>query len=220
MLFRRRELWLPTLWGWLAIAIIGALVLVLFARNVYAFLAPNEPVGARVLVVEGWMDAEGLDQAIAVIRSGKYATVVTTGGPIEHWLRPQRRVSYAEVAADYLAERLGVQTARITAVPSPEVGRERTYRSAILVREWAKRSGLAVDALDIFSWGPHARRTRMLYRLVFGPQVDIGVYAATSPDYAGDTWWRTSIGAKEVIEQAIGLVWQKCFFWPSTSGSR
>jgi hypothetical protein len=88
-----------------------------------------------------------------------------------------------------------------------------------MVREWAKRSGLAIDALDVFSSGTHARRSRLLYRLAFGPNVEVGVYAAWPTDYDAKAWWRTSSGARNVLEQAIGLLWAKCCFWPPTPGS-
>ena len=211
---RRREIWLPTLWGWLVLLIAGAAAVVLLARDLYGFLAPNQPVGARILVVEGWMDPEGLDQAVAAFRSRGYERVVTTGGPVEYWARPRPgAATYADIAADYLKQH-GLENVPVAAAPAPAADRERTYLSAVAVRDWARRSGLRFDALDVFSWGPHARRTRMLYRLAFGPDVRIGVFAARSSDYAAEAWWRTSIGSREVLEQAAALLWQKCFFWP------
>jgi hypothetical protein len=214
---RQREIWLPTIWGWLALLLIGAATIVLVARNLHSFLAPNEPVGARVLVVEGWMNSEGLDQAVAAFRSGGYERVVITGGPIESWLE-FRHATFAEWAAEYL-KRHGLRDASVTAVPTPLSAQDRTFLSAVVVREWAKRSGLAFDALDVFSSGTHARRSRLLYRLAFGPNVKVGVLAARSSDYDADAWWRTSIGARDVIDQAIGLLWVKCFFWPPPPGS-
>jgi hypothetical protein len=217
VLFRRCEIWLPTIWGWLAILLIGATAVVLIARNLYAFLAPNEPVGARILVVEGWMDPEDLDQAIAVFRSGGYERVVTTGGPM-NWLEPGGPVSFAERAARYL-KRNGFADSSVTAVPAPHSAQERTYLSAVMVREWAKRSGLAIDAIDVFSSGTHARRSRYLYRLAFGPNIKVGILAARPGTYDGGRWWRTGIGSRDVLDQAIGLFWTACFFRPPPPGS-
>lgn len=216
---RRREIWFPTIWGWLALLLIGAAMVVLVVRSLHPFLAPNEPVGARVLVVEGWMDREGLDQAVAAVRSGRYERIVTTGGPIEQWPEFHCHATFAERAADYLKRR-GLAEAAVTAVPGSISAQDRTYLSAVMVREWAQRSGLALDALDVFSSGTHARRSRLLYRLAFGTDVNIGVYAARSSDYDAETWWRSSIGARDVLEQAIGLLWAKCFFRPLRSGSQ
>ena len=215
---RRREIWLPTIWGWLALMLVGVATIVLAARSLHPFLAVNQPVGARVLVVEGWMETEGLDQAIAAFRAGGYERVLTTGGPIVYWPGYQGHATYAERAADYLKQH-GLADVSVTAVPAPGSAQERTFLSAVMVREWAKRSGLVLDRLDIFSSGAHARRSRLLYRLAFGPSVEVGVFAAEFSEYDADVWWRTSTGARDVLDQAIGLLWVKCCFWPPPPGS-
>src|SRR6266851_61060 len=98
----------------------------------------------------------------------------------------------------------------VEAVPAPDSMRDRTFLSAVVVREWAKRSGLNFEALDVFSTGAHARRSRILYRLAFGPKIKVGVFAVKSPDYDAEAWWRTSHGAEEVVQQAIALLWVQC----------
>lgn len=216
-LVRRREIWLPTIWGWLVLLLIGAAMIVLVARSLYSFLAPNQPIGARVLIVEGWMNPEGLEQAVDAFRSGGYERVVTTGGPID-WPELHGHATFAKRAADYLTQH-GLAGASVTAVPAPQSAQDHTFLSAVMVREWAKRSGLTFDALDVLSSGTHARRSRLLYRLAFGPKVQVGVLAARSSDFDADAWWRTSTGARDVVEQAIGLLWVKCFFWPPPPGS-
>jgi hypothetical protein len=217
-LIRRREVWFPTIWGWLALLLIGAATIVLVARSLHSFLALTQPVGARVLVVEGWMDRPDLDQAIAAFRSGGYERVVTTGGPIDSWRTSPGDPTFAERAADYLKQH-GLAEATVTAVPAPESAQDRTFLSAVMVREWARRSGLSFDAIDVFSSDAHARRSRLLYRLAFGPHVEVGVFAARSSRYDADAWWRTSTGAREILEEAFGVLWVKCFFQPPPPGS-
>jgi hypothetical protein len=82
------------------------------------------------------------------------------------------------------------------------------------LREWVRRSRLRLEALDLVSQGPHARRSRLLYQLALGPQVRVGVFATQSYDYDAAKWWRTSSGTKDVIEQAIDFAWVKCCFRP------
>ena len=217
VLARRRELWLPTIWGWLALLLMGAATIVVVARNLHSFLAINEPVGARILVIEGWLHQPQLDEAVAVFRSGRYERILTTGGPIHYWPDSHGPATLAERAADYLKRLL--PDASITAVPAPDSMRDRTFLTAVVVREWAKRSGLSFEALDVFSAGTHARRSRILYRLAFGPKIKVGVFAVKSPDYDADAWWRTSHGAEEVVQQAIGLLWVQCCFWPPSPDS-
>src|SRR5207249_446895 len=151
-LLRRREIWVPTIWGWLALALVAATGVVTLADRLHDFLAVTEPVGARVLVVEGWLGAHELNEAAKTFQAGGYQRVLTTGGPIHGW--PERGGTFAEFAADYLKTR-GVPAAAVTAVPSPMTPQDHTYYSALMVREWAKRSGVTLEALDVFSQDTH-----------------------------------------------------------------
>lgn len=218
VLVRRREVWIPTVWGWFFILIVGAVAIVLAGRHAYSFLAPNQPSGARLLVVEGWMSPGELDQAIDRFRDGGYGRIVTTGGPIEARLAPFDHASYAELARDYLVQR-GLPSLSVTAVPAPASARDHTFLSAVMVREWLERSGLAVDALDVFSSGVHSRRSRALYRVAFGSRVRVGILAARPTTYDPDAWWRSSAGAKAVISEALGWIWTEVFFRPGAPGS-
>jgi hypothetical protein len=216
-LVRRREVWCPTIWGWLTLIFTATAMTAIFARNLGTFLAVTDPVGAHLLVVEGWMDRKGLDQAATAFRMGGYQRIVTTGGPID-WPDPGGPLTFAERSAEYL-KGLGLEDGTVTAVPAPYSAQERTFLSAVMVRDWARQSGITLRELDVFSAGTHARRSRLLYRLAFGPKVKVGIMAARATNYDGTRWWRTSTGARDIIDQAIGLLWVECFFWPPSPGS-
>ena len=76
-----------------------------------------------------------------------------------------------------------------------------------------------VYSLDIFSGDVHSRRSRELYRLVFGEQVDIGVYAAKPNGFELNRWWQSSDGAKSVAAELLGWLMVKCCFNPGQPGS-
>ena len=210
-LARRREIWLPTGLGWLLLLGIVGAALAAALRFLYPYLAVTEPVGAPIAVVEGWLDPGELDEAAAAIRQGGYRMVVTTGGPLHLWPRSADDGTFAGRAAEYLRSR-GVGP--LVAAPSPITHDNRTYKSALMVRDWARRSGIRVERLDIYSRGPHARRSRHFYRLAFR-DADVGVVALRPDGYDPARWWRSSAGAREVLEQATGLVWTFCFFRPA-----
>jgi hypothetical protein len=218
-LLRRRRVWLPTLGGWLLLAGIGAALFATFVFGVVGFLAPHEPAqgpdghGAATVVVEGWLDEADLDQALATVRSRRYRRVLVTGGPIESWDDARVWKTYAARAAGYLKVRVpgGVE---VIAVPATATAKNRTYLSAVTVREWARSTGVTLDAIDLYTEGVHARRSRLVYRLAFGPAVEVGVLAATPPGFDPQRWWSSSAGAKSVIGQALSLVWTECCFWP------
>lgn len=193
-----------------------------FARAAYGFLAPDEPVlatqgqGARVLVVEGWLDEPELAQALAAYRLGRYDAVVTTGGPIESWLEFRAWRSYPERAAGYLRNQ-GVE--KVVMAVAPASAQDRTFLSAVVFRDWARQSGMTLDAVDVFSAGVHARRSRLVYRMALGSGVQVGVLAARPKEYDPEHWWRASAGAKAVVGEALSLLWTKCCFWPASPGS-
>jgi hypothetical protein len=223
-LFRRREVWLPTLWGTLLLLGLAGLVGLLLARMANGFLAPNDPArgagggGARTLVVEGWLDEPDLVQAAQAFRRGHYERVLTTGGPITAGSEFSGHMNYAARAASRL-QALGVVSVPVIAVPAPASKQDRTYLSAVMVRDWAQQSGVALEAIDLFTAGVHARRSRMLYRMALGPAVEVGVLAAVPDGFDAERWWTSSVGTKLVMGEAVSLAWTSCCFWPPAPGS-
>lgn len=212
-LVRRKSIWLPTFAGWLAILAAAAASGSLLSACVYPFLAANNPIGARVLVVEGWMVPSQLDHAAEAYRNGSYRRVFIAGGPVVHWPGDPRFASTAERAARYLATH-GVPSSALVAVSTEDLLRHRTYLSARAVRARIDAEGTPVSEIDLVSAGPHARRSRFLYALAFGSGTRVGILAATPADYEPHGWWRSSAGIQEVAGQLFALVWVWLFFWP------
>ncbi len=223
-LFHRREVWVPTLWGWTVLLVLACASLIVCTLTAYDFLAANEPAiarngkGARILVIEGWLDETELDQASAAFHLGRYEHVVTTGGPIGSWHEFRDWQSYPERAAAYLRTH-GLERVPIVVALAPASAQDRSFLSAVVFREWAHKTGITLDMVDVFSAGVHARRSRLVYRLALGSSVQVGVLAARPNDYEPERWWSTSAGAKAVIGEALSLAWTKCCFWPGPPGS-
>jgi len=223
--FRRRQIWLPTWQGALLLVVVVAAASLIALRHLASYLATNDPVaardgrGAKTLIVEGWLDEDGLDAAIAVIATGRYQRVIASGGPIvDGWREGRSWPTYAERAADYL-RRHGVTSIPVVAVAAPEALQDRTFRSAVVVRDWLRRQDDKLDAVDLFSGSVHARRSRLVFRMAFGPEVEVGILAAAPRRYALERWWTTSEGVKAVLGEAISLAWTACCFAPPTPGS-
>jgi len=215
----------PTWWGALLIVVAVTAASLVALRHLPRYLAAEEPAagrdgqGARTLIVEGWLDEDSLDAATAVIARGRYQRVVVSGGPIDSWREGQSWSTYAERAADYL-RRHGATAIPVAAVAAPETAQDRTFASAVVVRDWLRGQGGNIDAVDVFSGAVHARRSRLVYRLAFGRDVDVGVVAAPPRRYTLDHWWTTSEGAKAVLEEAIALAWTACCFAPPAPDRR
>jgi uncharacterized SAM-binding protein YcdF (DUF218 family) len=100
-------------------------------------------------------------------------------------------------------------------VPSRVMDRDRTYGSAVALRNWFREHNMAVSAIDIVTEDLHARRTRLLFQEALGDKVKVGVIGIRSPDYDAKHWWRSSDGVREVIGESIAYVYAKVFFYPS-----
>jgi len=187
-------------------------------RCAHPFLAPQDPTKAPLLVVEGWLLPKELDEAIARFKSGNYVKVITAGGPVTANLNPQHTVDYADLARDYLI-RHGLSGEIVTAAPTPASARNRTFLSAVMVREWLARSGQQVKSLDVLFSGVHSRRSRTVYRLAFGPDVRIGIHVTHPTEYDPAAWWQTSAGVKIVITEAVSWIWTELFFHPGAQGT-
>jgi hypothetical protein len=214
-LLRRREVTLPTLWGWVLILVMLGAAATLLGRHLGQWLAFSAPIAgprgeqATLLVVEGWLEERELNDAAMYARRHGYRRVIASGGPLTSF---SPFASFAERAADRLRERLpGVL---VEAVPAPHTAQDRTYTSAVWVRDWAQQHGVPVATIDVYSLGPHARRTRMLYRLAFGEATQVGVIAGVPHDSDAVHWWTTSEAAKDVLMEAASLTWTQCCFWP------
>lgn len=218
-LFRRRNVWLPTFWGGLLMLAVAVALAAGLALSAFALMAPQAPApGARTLVVEGWIDRAELRHAAAAARKGRYDRVLTTGGPIEPEIDLGDRKNLAARAAAELRA-IGLTEVPVIAVPAPASAQDRTYLSAVMVREWVAQNDPALASLDLYSAGVHARRSWLVYRMAFGDAVEVGVLSAPPTHYDPPRWWTTSTGVKTVIGEAISLAWTKCCFWPAPKGS-
>lgn len=217
-LFRKREVWLPSLWGCVMFAAMLGACLTVVGRGLNDYLSQNAPVGAPTLIVEGWLTAEALDQAATVARTGRYARVITTGGPVDKSLGGCGYPTYAEQAAAYLRGH-GLGGLPVDAVAAPASKQDRTFLSAVVVRDWLKDAGGDRRAIDVFSDGAHARRTRILYEMAFGPGTHVGIYAAKEDGRYETPWWSDAQSVRYTVDQAITLLWVECCFRAPPQGS-
>jgi hypothetical protein len=192
----------------LALICVGAL-----AQGLPSFLAITNPSSTEVLVLEGWMPAYAVNQVAPLIKARDYRRVIIS--------RPlyAGRTEYesGEALAKYILENLvelGVSKDRIHLVFSNASDRNRTYRSALAVRNWMQEKGLDIRTIDVGTMGPHARRSRLLFQRAFGRDVKVGVVALEDQDYDLAHWWRSSAGVREVPFEMVAYLYVKFLFSP------
>jgi hypothetical protein len=217
-LLRVRALPVPTAAGALVAAAVLIAASALGARALPGFLAADEPRGRGLLVVEGWITREAVRQAAATFREGGYDAIVVSGGPLEDPAWHGGFETYAERVGAELRQ-LGIVEPALAVVPAPGSAQDRTYRSAVSVRQWIASTGRAVTDLDVFSQGPHTRRSRELFRMALGPGVAVGSISAPPSEYALARWWQRSAGVKEVVGESLSYAWTVLWFNPGPPGS-
>jgi len=212
-LIKRKERWALTVRGWLVLIVFGIGALAVALVCAHPFLAVTNPVKGDILVVEGWLPDYALEKVIDEFRSNKYRMLVTTGGPLSKGFYLAEYKTTAELVFATL-KHLGFDEELLAAVPGPDVRKDSTYASAVALKKWLLESGLSVKALNIFSMGPHARRTRLLFEKALGDNVKVGIIALESQEYDPKAWWKTSKGVRAVIGEGIAYLYARFFFWP------
>ena len=94
------------------------------------------------------------------------------------------------------------------------MNRDRTYASAVALREWFREHDMTVKSLNIVTEDTHARRTRLLFEKALGRSVAVGIIAVPNPDYNAKRWWRYSEGVKDVVSEGFAYLYARLFFFP------
>src|SRR6059058_3586699 len=214
-LLDRKERWSLSWRGRLILAsalfLVGALVL----KGVYPFLATTHRVNANILVVEGWIHEYAIRAALKEFQSNHYARIFTTGGPVEGtggYINDY--CTWASVGADLLRKN-GLANGSVQMVPSRVMDRDRTYGSAVALRNWFHDHNMPVRSVNVLTEHMHARRTRLLFQKALGKDIRVGIIAVANVDYPANRWWHYSQGLKDVVSEFAAYLYARLFFFPS-----
>lgn len=211
-LIHRQEIWVPTVQGW-GVAVAFATAASIFAiTHIHPFLTVTLPVKADVLVVEGWLTDYALKQALAEFKSGSYRQLVTTGVALSSGSYLSEYNNFAELSAATLRA-LGLPKDKIVAVSAPSVAKDRTYTSATALHQWLANSNLRTEAINLFTFDVHARRSWLIFKQVLAPKIKTGVIAVASQDYEPSRWWTSSEGVRRVISETIAYIYTRFLNW-------
>lgn len=213
-LLRHRELLVPTGRGWLLLLALCIGSVFGLARGVHPFLAVNDPNSGGAVVVEGWATVHAFKEVVAEFKRNQYSHLYVTGGPIDEDASPSEYKTTAERGAA-IAIRLGLASSEVQAVPAPKVLQDRTYASAVALRDWLRVHQIATKNFHVLSVGPHARRTRLLFEKALGEGVTVGITAIQSDGYDPNAWWTTSEGVRTLIGEIIAYGYARLMFWPA-----
>jgi len=212
-LLRRRECLVPSWRGWLSLLLVVAVLSTIAVLRIHPFLAVTRPVTGGALVVEGWVTDGVLEEARTEFQRHHYEKLYVTGGPLEWGAPLSEYKTYAQRGAAVLVK-LGLSTNDVQAVPAPLVRQDRTYTSAVALKTWLRAHDLKPARLQLVSEGLHARRSWLLFEKAFGKEVTVGVISVPAEGYDPKLWWRSSLGVRGVISEALAYGYARVLFWP------
>jgi hypothetical protein len=209
-LYRRRTVLWPTWKGWLLFLFFLVVPVTVWAWLGESYLARTERVPADTLVIESWIQADGLHAAAAEYRSGGYRHLVITGG-MTGSKGTLRRRSYVAIAQKELVD-AGVAEDEIIAGHMPDVENQRTHSMAVGVQRALHERNVHPTSINVFTAGSHARRSRLVYARVFGSEVNVGVISWTPWERsAGVPWWKSSERTLDLIKESLGYPYELLF---------
>jgi uncharacterized SAM-binding protein YcdF (DUF218 family) len=172
-----------------------------------SFLSLTRRLPVEVLVVEGWIGHDAVRAAETEFEQYGYQYIVATGGPTtaEGW--QDGDLSYAEMAQRELI-RLGIPRDKVILAPAKDSEIKRTYESAVAVSQALRLRGIKPNGLNVFTLGPHARRSWLVFAKVQGPKTKVGVIGWVPPDDQTMQWWQSSDRAKELLTETAGYLYE------------
>lgn len=186
----------------------GAVFMWLIMVNLHQFLAKNASVASEVLVVEGWLPDYALKAAMVEFYTGGYKTLITLGTPLPTGFYLSEYQNFAQLSAATLIA-LGVNPQQIVVVSTSYSEQNRTQNMAIALKQYLVAAYTTPPSLNIFTLGPHARRTWLIFRSVFSPEVALGILATPSLSYESKGWWKSSEGFRAVVGELIAYLYQR-----------
>jgi len=76
------------------------------------------------------------------------------------------------------------------------------------------QNNIQPKGINVFSSGPHSRRSWMLFKEAIGEEIPVGIIACENREYDPKRWWKTSSGVRIVLDEAIAYLYAKLVFDP------
>jgi len=144
--------------------------------------------------------------AKAEFQQSGYPYIVTSSGLSGETWNP-RRWNYALEAEQQLLGSGVPRECLIAAVPR-EVETHRTFEAAAAVWRVLEARGIKPAAVNVFTRGAHARRSRLVFARVFGSNTPVGVNSWMPASSKTGAWWESSQRAGDMIKETVGYLFE------------
>ncbi|MCF8367835.1 MAG: hypothetical protein K9G76_02245 [Bacteroidales bacterium] len=216
-LIRKKERWSATWLGNIVKILILLIVVWIYVVNIRTYLAPVEPIEARVLVVEGFITDYAIEESMHIFNEGNYDLMIVTGkkrikgAHLDHFTNDGE---YSAATLNYMG--FDMKKLKVVEVAF-DVTRDRTYYSALSVKKWLDKNLPGCRAVNLITLGCHGRRSHYLFQEAFGETIEVGIISIESKSYDPIKWWSTSFGFREVTNETFAWIYGRYFFFPKDS---
>ncbi len=208
-----KERWGLTLWGHLLILSVISLLILFGAGNIYNVLAPVHREKADILVLEGFISDYVLQDAINEFRKNNYQLLITTGTPLEYGdlLSPYKNTA---MVAGMSLLKMGFDSTRLVIVGTSEIRNDRTYNSAVALKKWLVKNRPQTKSINLMTMGVHGARSQLLFQEAMGDTIRVGIISLKNFYYGPHSWWKSSKGVRETMNETFGYFYVRLFFRP------
>lgn len=187
----------------ISVFVVAAVMMIGIVSNIHQFLSAKTPVDPEILIFESWIYNidNSVKEAVKEFQRGKYKCIIVTGfnqdsdDPINEGGNPIK-------AKEALVEG-GVDPNKIYTVTVPQVQRHRTFSMALGCRIWIESNDITGKNINVFTFGPHARKSEVVFKQVLEPYYKVGVISAKPIHYNPKFWWCSKMGFKWVFYDSL-----------------
>ncbi|MCB0805553.1 MAG: YdcF family protein [Bacteroidales bacterium] len=213
-LMRKKERYTATWLGNLLKLVFLLLIFFIIFKTIHPFLAITKTVNSDILVVEGFVTDYALEESAEIFENGNYRLLIITGKKRMKGAHLDQYENDGEYSAASLIK-TGFDSTKISVVAvDHRINRDRTYASAVAVRQWMEASGMKETSFNLVTLGCHARRSRLLFEEAFPKKFQVGIIAIPDRSYDAERWWTSSNGFREVTKETIAWIYARFFFFP------
>jgi hypothetical protein len=118
-----------------------------------------------------------------------------------------RRSSFAEMAKKELVG-VGIADDKILAAQARDSHSQRTHAAAAAAWQTLRESGESPQNVNLFTFGSHARRSRLVFARTAPAAAQTGVISWCPPDYQDEHWWQSSERGEDLIKESVALTFE------------
>jgi hypothetical protein len=180
-----------------------------FLINLHRFLSINQPAHADVMIVEGWLFDYMMVAAAEEFKANHYRYILVSG--FDTSSAALRYGTSAEKGATNLRAK-GIDSASVFAAPFYGGPMHKTYNSAVATKKWLLQHDPKGTAINVFTGGPHGRKTFTIYKNVFGQSHTVGIISCDMKHYNPQRWWLSRSGIYATVKSVVGYLY--ALTWP------